>query len=238
MQSDLERIMERATGASLHSSIDALRSGYLSSSGLRIGVCGTVIQERGRVEGFRHISSLAIRIPKECRGICDTLIRQLYPLKYQNTVFLSPPGGGKTTALRDLIRGLSDLGYRVSVMDERNELSASDEGEARFDLGKHTDTLIGGAKTNAIMMLLRTMNPQILAMDEITHMEDCLLLRESIGCGVGILATAHAADLDEFRRRPLYRELINEQIFTWAVTIRQQGGTRIMKSERIMECVD
>ncbi len=235
-ESDLDKILEKAIGASLHSSIDALRAGYLSCGGLRIGVCGIVVQERGVVEGFRHISSLAIRIPRECRGICETLIRQLYPFRFQNTVILSPPGGGKTTALRDLIRGLSDRGYRISVVDERNELSAMGDDEAGFDLGGHTDILIGAAKNAAMTMLLRAMNPQILAMDEITLEEDCTLLRESIGCGVGLLATAHASSLAEFARRPLYRNLMEDGVFTWAITIRQNGRNRSMTSEKISGC--
>ena len=235
-QEDLDRIMERATGASLHSSIEALRSGYLTSCGLRIGVCGTVIQEGEQVVGFQHITSLAIRIPRECREMCDTLVRQLYPLGFQNTVILSPPGGGKTTALRDIVRGLSDRGYRISVIDERNELSASEGGKAGFDLGKHTDVLIGSTKAAALMMLLRAMNPQILAMDEITCEKDGFLLRETIGCGVGILATAHASNLAEFMRRPLYRMLAEEKVFTWAVTIRQNGSQRSLTSERVAGC--
>lgn len=233
---DLERILERATGASLHASIEALRSGYLSYRGLRIGVCGTVVQENGEIEGFRHISSLAIRIPRECRGLCETLIRQLYPIRYQNTVILSPPGGGKTTALRDLIRSLSDRGNRLAVVDERNELSGSEGAEAGFDLGRHTDVLIGGRKDVSVMMLLRTMNPQILAMDEISSAEDSELVRQTIGCGVGILATAHASGPEEFRLRPLYRKLADEQVFTWAVTIRQAGSKRSFMCERLHAC--
>lgn len=233
---ELERVLEKATGASMHTSIEALRSGYLSYRGIRIGVCGTLIQEHNQIEGFRHISSLAIRIPKECRTISKTLPDQLYPLQYQNTVILSAPGGGKTTALRDLIRGLSNRGYRLSVVDERNELSCTEGAAACFDLGKMTDVLVGGDKRVSAMMLLRTMNPQILAMDEISSEEDCETIRQIIGCGVGVLATAHASGPDDFLRRPLYRRLLNEQAFTWAITIRLSGKKRVYQSERLSTC--
>ena len=233
---ELERILEKATGASMHASIEALRSGYLSCNGLRLGVCGALIQERNRIEGFRHISSLAIRIPKERRGIGDTLISQLFSVQFQNTILLSPPGGGKTTLLRDLIRGLSNRGYRICVADERNEISCSEDEGARFDLGPHTDVLTGGSKAASVIMLLRAMNPQILAMDEISSAEDCETIGQIIGCGVGILATAHASGTEDLLRRPLYRRLVDERVFTWAVTIRQTGSKRVFHSERMLAC--
>ena len=231
--SDLERIMEKATGASFHSSLEALRAGYMSYHGLRIGVCGTVIQEQARIEGFRQIFSLAIRIPRECPGLCELLIRQIFPLDFKNTILLSPPGGGKTTALRDMIRGLSERGMRISVIDERNELSGTGAAGPCFDLGCHTDTMIGAGKEEAAMMLLRAMNPQILAMDEISSESDCELIRKTVGCGVGILATAHASGVEDKKKRPLYRKLLEEQVFSWAVTIYASGGKSQFRSEKL-----
>ena len=117
---ELECILERATGASMHAAAQAMREGYISFEGLRIGVCGTVLHRAGKMEGFQTVSSLAIRISRECKGMCERVITQLYSLSFQNTLIVSPPGGGKTTALRDMIRGLSERGYRLGVVDERN----------------------------------------------------------------------------------------------------------------------
>lgn len=230
----LERVMERATGASLHAVGQALREGYLSYRGIRVGICGMAVVNNGHLETVHNITSVSIRIPKACLGIGEILIRQLYPEHvFSNTILLSPPGGGKTTTLRDLIRCLSQEGYRVSVVDERNEISATDGTEPAFDLGAHTDVMVGAPKEAAVAMLLRAMNPQILAMDEISTEHDCELVRRIVGCGVGLLATAHAAGLDDLKRRPSYRSLLRESIFTQAVVIQQSAGVRSFQVEHL-----
>ena len=220
-QENIDRIMEKATGASMHAIRDPLRAGYLSYHGLRIGICGMVSCTGNEVEGFRRIQSLAVRIPREFPGLCNTLIAQMYPLIYRNTLIISPPGIGKTTALRDMIRGLSNRGLRLAVADERNELSAFDEHGPGFDLGDHTDVLIGTPKSTAAMMLLRGMNPDILAMDEISSSSDIRVMEQLVGCGVGILSTAHADDRDDLFKRPLYRRLMDMQVFSYILTIRR-----------------
>ncbi len=230
----LESVMEKATGASMHAVGQALREGYLSYRGLRLGVCGTAVLEGREVETFRLISSLAIRIPRECREICYPYARQMYRDTYHNTLILSPPGGGKTTALRDMIRYLSGRGYRVGVVDERNELVAMDGTTAHFDLGEHSDFIIGAPKAAAVRILLRAMNPQILAMDEISSECDCELVQNIIGCGVGLLATAHASGPEELKQRPIYRKLLHQKVFTYALTIQQDKGLRNYRAETLL----
>ena len=229
---DLHCVLEKATGASMHTVSSALRDGFLSCRGLRIGVCGSVIPE-GSGAVYQTVSSLAIRIPREFPGLCGRLIAQLYPLCFRSTLLISPPGGGKTTALRDMIRLLSIQGFRLSVVDERNELSASQDGMAQFDLGPHTDLLIGLKKAEASMILLRAMNPQILAVDEISTPQDIDAVEQITGCGVGLLATAHAASRDELCQRPLYRRILENGIFTNLITIEQTGSRRSYRAERL-----
>ena len=225
-ESDLLRTLEKATGASLHTATPALNRGYLSVRGLRIGVCGDMLWRDGEAQGFRSYSSLALRVPRECRGICDGAIKSLYADGFQNTLILSPPGGGKTTALRELIRRLSDRGTRLCVCDERGELAASEGADPGFDLGRHTDVLSGCPKAAAAMMLLRGMAPQVIAMDEITQREDLDAVREITGCGVGLLATAHAATVGDLQRRPLYRELLALGCFQAVLVISLHGEGR------------
>ena len=232
-EDELLRTLEKATGASLHTAAPALARGFISYHGLRIGVCGTVIEREGQVIGFRCFSSLAIRIPRECCGVCDEIYQELCRNDAGNLLILSPPGGGKTTALRDLIRCCSRQGLRVGVVDERWEIAASETGKAQFDLGAHCDVLSGVPKAQGAMMLLRAMNPQMIAMDEITQAEDLHAIREIVGCGVRVMATAHAAGPEDLRRRALYRSILEEQIFTDCMVIQMQGAERNYRIRRL-----
>lgn len=225
-EDDLLHTLEKATGASLHTAAPALSRGFISYHGLRLGVCGTAFERDGKVGGFRSYSSLAIRIPRECRGICDEVFSRLQSAQPGNLLILSPPGMGKTTALRELIRRFSGDGIRVGVVDERWEIAAAEMGQAQFDLGPHSDVISGVPKAQASMMLLRTMNPQMIAMDEITQPEDLNAIREIVGCGVRLLATAHASAPEELSRRALYRALLEEHIFQYGMQITLRGEER------------
>ncbi len=232
-RAELERVLEKATGASFHLAAASLEEGYLPVEGLRIGVCGFISQKEGRPR-FRSIHSLAIRIPRECPGICRELMESIYADGFESTLLLSPPGGGKTTALRELSRCLSQRGCRVALVDERNELSASDSAGTGFDLGENSDVLVGMTKAEGAMMLLRAMNPEILAMDEITSPRDLEAIRQLTGCGVRVLATAHGSSMKELQQRPLYRELLALQAFRYAVVICGSGRERRYVPERIL----
>lgn len=229
----IRRVLERATGASIHSAAHAMAEGYISYRGLRIGLCGTAVMRGKEMAGYQYFSSLNIRIPRECRGSCDGLIGEIYRGGFENTLLISRPGGGKTTALRELVRQISDRGTRVGVVDERNELSATDEARAQFDLGRSSDVLIGVPKAEGAMMLLRGMNPQVIAMDEITREQDIEAIGQIYGCGVGLLASAHARDTDELTRRPLYRELLALRAFRYIITISGTGRERKYAVERL-----
>ena len=124
-QDELIRLLEKATGASLHSSMQSMRNGYISWHGLRIGLCGQAIYNRGELTGFRNYSSAVIRIPHECRDICRAEAHKIISDGLGSTLIAAPPGIGKTTALRELVRVFSETGIRTSVVDERNELSAT-----------------------------------------------------------------------------------------------------------------
>lgn len=220
--SDLDYVLERASNYSMHAFQEQLRSGFLyTDGGCRIGVCGTVTEN-----GLRSVSSLSVRIPHAVTGCAKPLVPLLLQDGLQSTWIISPPGAGKTTLLRDLIRALSEQGYRISVADERGEIAAVHNRKPQFELGPRTDVMTGGSKHKSCFMLLRSMNPQVLAFDEITAPEDIEAVRYAAGCGVALLATAHAADARSLQERPLYRDLLREKIFRQAVEIRKENGKR------------
>lgn len=230
---DLLRILERATGASLHTAKTTLADGFLDHRGVRIGVCGQAVLKNGEMSLFHSLSSLVLRVPRECRGICRHQIDTLLQEGFQNTLVIGVPGAGKTTALREMIRRLSDAGYRIGVADERNELAAYDGEAAAYDLGKCTDILGGLPKEKAAMMLLRGMNPQIIAMDEISRKEDMAALVRICGCGVGVLASAHAAGKEDLDRRDEYRSLLERGMFSRLLTVRMTKEGREYRLEGV-----
>lgn len=214
---DLGYVLDRASRSSLHSVQHELCRGYLTArGGLRIGICGVFSGAKG--ESMRDISSLAIRIPHEMRGAGKEAIERLRSYD-RSVLIISTPGGGKTTFLRELIRTASESGRRVSVCDERGEIAAMWRGQPCFDLGTSTDVLSGCPKGQGIVMLLRAMNPEIIAVDEISASTDTAALEQAACCGSAVFATAHASSVDELRRRPDYRRLLDMGIFERAVVI-------------------
>ena len=219
-EEDLLRMLQKATGASLYSAADSMRQGCFCVGPLRLGVCGrAAAQERGT--GYSSYSSVCVRIARELRGVCAPSAEALCANGFENTLILSPPGGGKTTALRDLIRILADGGTRVGVIDERGELS-----ESLYDLGRCSDVISGTDKLAGALLLLRSMNPQIIAADEISAPQDIAAVLEIYGCGTGILATAHARGIEDLSGRESYRELLRRGVFHRALLIRTEGGAR------------
>lgn len=231
---DLEYLLERASSASVHTVADEIRQGFLhTASGLRIGLCGSAYSKNGQVAGIRQIASVAVRIPHEAKGCADPIFNALLEDGFQSTLLVAPPGFGKTTLLREIIRQLSEYGLRIALADERGEVAAVYDRVPQFDLGPRTDIMTGGNKAECCIMLLRAMNPQVLAFDEITAPEDIAAIETAAGCGVQLLATAHALGPKTLRQRALYHRLLDDGIFRRAVCIRCENGVRQYEVEAL-----
>lgn len=229
-QKELRSVIEIATAASFHTAMDKLCRGYLPlNGGHRLGIAGTAVMREGRIHHFRELSSLSLRIAHEMPGAADPVARQLIEHREKgcSCLILAPPGYGKTTLLRDLIRIYSDeWQLRVGVADERGEIAALVNGIPQFSVGTTVDIIDGCGKGEAGLLLLRSMNPQVIAMDEITNPEDIESLSIIAHCGTAVLATAHGASAQELDQRPLYQPLLRQKIFQKVIRIERARGKR------------
>ena len=226
----LQTVLEKATRASLHAHGDALRRGYLAApGGVRVGVCGTAVTEQG-IRTLRDFSSLSLRVPRELPGVGAAAAEAVLE---RSVLIVSPPGGGKTSFLRELVRLASTRGRRVSLCDERGELAGVWEGRPQFQLGPCTDVLSGADKAEAALVLLRAMNPEIVAMDELASPEDAQAVEALSGCGVRVFATAHGDGLASLRRRPALRRLLEAGVFESCVLISGKGEGRAYAVETL-----
>lgn len=241
-EQDLRDTMELVSSYSLYAYEDEIRQGYITvQGGHRVGLAGTVVVEQGRIKNVKHISFINIRVSHQVQGCAKTIMPYIRGMgQVYHTLIISPPRGGKTTLLRDMIRYISDgdeeyAGMTVGVVDERSELAACYLGLPQNDLGMRTDVLDCCPKVDGMLMLIRSMSPQVIAVDEIGSANDIEALAYVINCGCKILATVHGRSIDDIRNKPVLRRLVEEKIFERYVVL--EAGGRTGRVEQVFDAM-
>ncbi|MDD6811251.1 MAG: stage III sporulation protein AA [Lachnospiraceae bacterium] len=218
---ELEALFAHICQYSVYAFADEIRQGFITiQGGHRIGLSGQVILENQKeIRNIKYIRYLNIRIAHEVKGVSDKILPFLYSEgDVLNTLLISPPGCGKTTMLRDLVRNFSKgnpygAGKNVGVVDERSEIAGSFLGIPQNDIGIRTDIMDACPKQEGMMMLIRSMAPDILAVDELGNSGDIEAMHQVIRCGCKMLATIHGLSLEEVYRKRYMREVMEEQLF-------------------------
>lgn len=214
---ELKETMEYVSNYSMYAYESQLRQGYITiRGGHRVGIAGKVVLENGRVKTITEIGMINIRFARAHIGCSKKIMPYVTESgNILSTLIISPPGGGKTTLLRDMIREMASEkeGNTVGVVDERSEIAACYLGVPQNDLGVTTDVLDGCPKAEGMLMLLRSMAPDVIAVDEIGTKEDMQAICQVANCGCKILATIHGTSIEEIRDKPFLKEIIGLNIF-------------------------
>lgn len=233
---DLKETLEYVSGYSLYAYEDELRQGYMSvQGGHRVGVTGKVILDGDRIRGMKYISCINLRLAHEIQGCADPVMEHIRKENWTaHTLLISPPRCGKTTLLRDMIRQLSNgsgriPGVTVGVVDERSELAGCYQGIPQNDLGIRTDVLDGCPKAHGMQMLIRSMSPSVVAVDELGREEDFKAVESVIYSGCKLIATAHGASLEEIFSTPFFGRLRKMKVFERYILLGKEQRAGIIR---------
>ncbi|MFS0751468.1 stage III sporulation protein AA [Oceanobacillus sp. 1P07AA] len=239
--SDGNYLLNQISEFSLYRMEEELRSGYITiEGGHRVGIAGRVNTSGKGVKALQHISCFNIRIAKEKRNAAQEVFKYMYQNNnYLNTMIIGPPQSGKTTIIRDLTRMIATIDQpmnrskKVGIVDERSEIAASLRGIPQHDVGARTDIMDACPKAEGMMMLVRSMSPEIIVVDEIGAEEDAEALLEAIHTGVTIICTAHANQWMDLNKRPSMKKLIEQQVFERYILLGK--GTNIGKIQKVYD---
>lgn len=231
---DVEQTFQIMCKYSIHSYMDDIKKGFITlRGGHRVGLVGKTIIENKEVKNIKNISSLNIRISREIIGCSDKIMSHIMGAKdtINNTLIISPPQCGKTTLIRDIVRNLSSgnekldiRGRKVALIDERNEISGSYQGIAQMDVGIRTDIIETCPKDIGIMMLLRSMSPNVIVTDEIGSINEIKALYTALNGGVSLITTVHGDSIDDIKSRKELSKLVDGELFKTIIILSSKKG--------------
>lgn len=232
------QLLNRLSQHSIYTLEEELKRGYITiRGGHRVGIAGRVILEEGRVKGIRDVTFFNLRISRQKKGAASVLVDHLYKGGWNNTVIIGSPQTGKTTLLRDLARiistGLPARGIasrKVGIVDERSEIAGSVKGIPQHDLGPRTDVLDACPKAEGMMMMIRSMSPDVLIVDEVGRKEDSDAIMEAVNAGVNLVITVHGTSVEDLYRRPTLRGILDMGVFTRFVVLNRTEGPGTISS--------
>ena len=241
-EQDLLEMQNYISNYSLYAWQEELRNGFLTiQGGHRIGLAGGTTNQDGRISGISYLTFFNIRVAHEKIGCAEKILSYIQGDKtarqkrINNTLIISPPGAGKTTLLRDCIRSFSygigtGRGIKIGLVDERSEIAASYHGIPQNDVGPRTDVLDGCNKPEGIQMLLRTMSPDVIAVDELGTEEDFKAVEQAAYSGCKVIGTVHAGTIRELQEKPNLKKWCEKELFERFVFIEKgEKGMREFK---------
>ncbi|MBB6444884.1 stage III sporulation protein AA [Bacillus benzoevorans] len=229
---DAVHLLNKIGHFSIYALEEELKRGYITiEGGHRVGLAGKVILEDGKVKAIRDVSSFNIRIAREKIGIADSIITDLYDKRWFHTMIIGPPQTGKTTLLRDIARIISSgdkkgrfPAAKVGIIDERSEIAGCVSGIPQMSFGPRIDVMDACPKAEGMMMMIRSMSPEVLIVDEIGRKEDSEAILEAVNAGIKLMMTTHGESLKEVRNRPSLRRILDERIFQRFIILSRQDG--------------
>ncbi|AZU63280.1 stage III sporulation protein AA [Neobacillus mesonae] len=229
---DAFHLMNKISHFSIYALEEELKRGYITvAGGHRIGLAGKVVLEAGKVKAIRDISSFNIRIAREKIGIAEPIIPYIFHGRWMNTMVIGPPQTGKTTLLRDIARIISSgsetnriAAKKVGIVDERSEIAGCINGVPQLTFGIRMDVLDACPKAEGMMMMIRSMSPEVLIVDEIGRKEDADAIQEAVHAGINLIMTTHGSSLEEIRKRPSLMEIVQQKIFERYVVLNRKSG--------------
>lgn len=217
---DVKETLDYIANYSIYAYEEELKQGFITvQGGHRVGVAGKIMTDGDKIKGVKYISYINVRISHQIKGCANEVLPYLFGQGgICHTLIISAPRCGKTTILRDLVRQLSDgsreyPGYTVGVVDERSEIAGCYRGVPQNDVGIRTDILDCCPKAEGMMMLVRSMAPSIIAVDEIGSYSDIHAIESVINCGCKLLATVHGTSINDIKQKPLFQKLIQDHVF-------------------------